>query len=612
MKNTTIGSVLLAATFASGCTFLFGTDDFLGEDAGQQQTDSGSQRDAGTLDSGPVDSGATDAGCIMMCSDTCTDTRRDPRHCGSCDNACPEAPENATATCTEGECGFVCNAGHDLVVGTCAPRPAPRPIAPMSTSTATSKRPTFRWELAPRNDGARVEICADRACTSVITSFNASGSHGTPNTDLPQGTVFWRLYGRMGSDTGPQPSPTWQVYIGHRDAATSQSWGLTLDVDGNGYADIIQRTDEGTFNVHLGSPAGLDTTASGTLASRGAGATTAGDVNGDGYTDVAIFDPLAASGTGRVYIYFGGPDLATSAPSATLIAPTGTVRFGSLVAGAGDVNGDGYADIVIVANGGKAYLYLGADSGVLDIPRAIPSPEGLEEPLFPNSIATAGDINGDGYADIVIGSTAFETGAGRALVYAGGPTGLSTSPLVLRGERIDEYQFGTSVSCAGDVNGDGYLEIIVGAPGADDGTGAAYLFFGSPDGLNTTPQILRGPTPYSGLHSYGRTVSGVGDLSGDGYDDFLITSPSTNSGNGTVYVYLGNPTDVNDLGPVLNGTDSSWTFGNVIHHAGDINGDGFTDVVLANSSTSFDDTPRTYVFFGEAGGIESTPRVVLP
>jgi hypothetical protein len=80
------------------------------------------------------------------------------------------------------------------------PRP-PRLVAPLSTATATSRRPTLRWILAANTDGAHVQICRDRACVSEVTTFDAGGSSGRPASDLPIGTVFWRAYGQQGTVT---------------------------------------------------------------------------------------------------------------------------------------------------------------------------------------------------------------------------------------------------------------------------------------------------------------------------------------------------------------------------------------------------------------------------
>ena len=171
---------------------------------------------------------------------------------------------------------------------------APRPIAPLSTATVTARRPTLRWALAAGTDGARVEICRDRACTILITSFDAAGPSGAPAADLPAGVVFWRLHGRAGGSVGTATGPTWEFTVGARTAAVNTSWGTTLDVNGDGYADLVVgasgvSTSTGRAYVYLGSATGLSGTPAtsltgpdGAYSDFGYSVASAGDVNGDG------------------------------------------------------------------------------------------------------------------------------------------------------------------------------------------------------------------------------------------------------------------------------------------------------------------------------------------
>src|SRR5207302_1566887 len=131
-----------------------------------------------------------------------------------------------------------------------------------------------------------------------------------------------------------------------------------------------------------------------------------------------------------------------------------------------DVNADGYADVIISApraggSGwpGRAHLYLGGPAGLAATPTTSIDPPAGEGGFFGHSVASAGDVNGDGYADAVIGASL----ANRAYVYHGGPSGLATAPATsLTGPSGAE--FGWSVASAGDVTGDGYADVIVGAP----------------------------------------------------------------------------------------------------------------------------------------------------
>ncbi len=118
---------------------------------------------------------------------------------------------------------------------------APRPIAPLSTATTTSQRPTFRWALAAGTDGAQVDICRDRACASVVTTFVASGARGAPSSALAAGVYFWRLHGAVNGAVGSDVSAVWEIAIGARSAPVDTSWGGGPDVNGDGYTASRRR-----------------------------------------------------------------------------------------------------------------------------------------------------------------------------------------------------------------------------------------------------------------------------------------------------------------------------------------------------------------------------------
>ncbi|HEY6460685.1 MAG TPA: hypothetical protein VIY73_11060, partial [Polyangiaceae bacterium] len=137
----------------------------------------------------------------------------------------------------------------------------PRPIAPVSVSFLTSRRPTFRWQLSSGTDGARVEVCADRACTRLVTSFEATGTQGAPGVDLPPGVVFWRLRGTSAGAAGATTSATWEAVVPPVSAPVSTAWGSMIDADGDGFADIV--VGDSDLNaptqhvyVHRGGPSG--------------------------------------------------------------------------------------------------------------------------------------------------------------------------------------------------------------------------------------------------------------------------------------------------------------------------------------------------------------------
>jgi Na+-transporting NADH:ubiquinone oxidoreductase subunit NqrB len=149
--------------------------------------------------------------------------------------------------------------------------------------------------------------------------------------------------------------------------------------------------------------------------------------------------------------------------------------FGISVASAGDVNGDGYDDVIVGAhlydapnpNAGKAYLYLGSSFGLETIALWTSSGDAQAYAHFGSSVASAGDVNGDGYDDVVIGSQLHDTpnaNAGKAYLYLGSSLGLQTSPAwTSSGDDQEQAYFGVSAAGAGDVNGDGYDDVVISA-----------------------------------------------------------------------------------------------------------------------------------------------------
>jgi hypothetical protein len=220
--------------------------------------------------------------------------------------------------------------------------------------------------------------------------------------------------------------------------------------------------------------------------------------------------------------------------------------FGYSVASAGDVNGDGYADAIVGAFGhdsrrGRAYVYHGSPSGLVDTPALTLTGEHYDD-YFGSSFASAGDVNGDGYADAIVGADGYidVIRQGRAYVYHGSGVGLEATPaLILTGENYGD-RFGRSVASAGDVNGDGYADVIVGALGHDSDHGRVCVYHGSPSGLVATPALtLTGENEYD---YFGGSVASAGDVNGDGYPDAIVGADLSldGSGQGRAYVYHGN------------------------------------------------------------------------
>jgi hypothetical protein len=211
----------------------------------------------------------------------------------------------------------------------------------------------------------------------------------------------------------------------------------------------------------------------------------AGDVNGDGYSDVILGAKGYNTTTGRAYIYLGG-SLMNNSADLTMTGETTGNYFGESVSSAGDVNGDGYSDVIVGAGGnsgyiGKAYIYLGGF--VMNNISDITMTGEIAINVFGSSVSSAGDINGDGYSDIIVGAYSYNSGAGRAYIFFGGSFMNNIADITMTAE-VDNNNLGISVSSAGDFNGDGYSDLIAGASGFNSAIGSANIYTGSAIGIN--------------------------------------------------------------------------------------------------------------------------------
>jgi len=258
----------------------------------------------------------------------------------------------------------------------------------------------------------------------------------------------------------------------------------------------------------------------------------AGDVNGDGYDDVIIGAPLWAAvvqPVGAAFLYLGSATGLPASPSWSVVGTQGYGYLGFAVAGAGDVNGDGFDDVAVgeplYVNGeireGRAQLFLGSGTGLAEAPVWMVEGDAAQARLG-EGLAGAGDVNGDGYDDLLVGEFKYGPEGGslsvdaKTLLFLGGAAGLAAGP---SGAPLK----GFFAAAAGDVDGDGRGDVIVGNPWEQVDLyreGVARLSLGSPGGVHRPPARL-----FEGNQSlswFAYACSAAGDVNGDGFDDIAI------------------------------------------------------------------------------------------
>jgi len=425
-----------------------------------------------------------------------------------------------------------------------------------------------------------------------------------------------------GSSAGLSANSVWSVTSDGSAVALGFSVCTAGDVNGDGYSDALVCGYSPKAYVYNGSPSGLTSSYnwsySGLAGSFGWTVAGAGDINGDGYSDVIIGAPDYYNGSftvGRFFIFNGSSDGLSSTPSfmkSGSNSGTTIYRIGRCAASAGDVNGDGYSDVAVgVSNGvfasysnGGVEVYYGSASGISASPSWSKS-SGVSQDEFGSSVATAGDLNGDGFSDIIAGAWKLNSESGAAYVFYGSQSGLSSDAGWTASGSYGSW-YGYSVSGAGDVNGDGYGDVVVGAPLLSS-YGGAYVYHGSSAGLSASPNWQF--VSFSANSRFGISVACAGDVNGDGFSDVLMGQSRYQIGAvyaGAVSCYYGSPTGLNTLYPEWFVTApneyNAFEFGGCVASAGDVNGDGYSDV-LVSAPNPFGDV---YFYYGSANGLPLT------
>ena len=315
------------------------------------------------------------------------------------------------------------------------------------------------------------------------------------------------------------------------------------------------------------------------------------DFNNDGFDDIVVGAPGLLGG--EVLVYFGGGAFDTT--------PDGTLDASGISLGVADFNDDGFGDVIAGSpadgvggvDAGRVDVFFGGAGATLDA-ESDWTARGASGDRLGTSVAGAGDVNGDGFGDIVVGAPGDQdTMNGRALVFFGAADPDTGADGSLLGDAAGDA-FGASVAWASDVNRDTFDDVIVGAPEAGGtpttGDGAATLFLG---GAGATFDEIADGT-FSGVaEEFGTAVLGLGDANGDGHGDFAVGAPRALGGVGRVYVFLGGNAIDSASDAQIEGDGTSAAFFGTTLGAGDFNGDGLGDL-----SAGFQFLGRVEVYLG--------------
>ncbi len=479
--------------------------------------------------------------------------------------------------------------------------------------------------------GIAGDVNADGFSDVIVGAYHYDGDGDT----VDEGRVY--LY--LGGAAGLSPSASWTDDGSQDGGRLGWAVGTAGDVNDDGYSDVVAgmpfydngQADEGAALAYYGSPVGLPADPNRTVEGDQAGAhlgwavDTAGDANGDGYSDIVVgapdYDDGAHTDFGQVRIYYGSAAGLGIAPGWSDPGTSSPAEFGSAVGTAGDVNGDGYSDIIVGnylgfgysgETGGGAYVYYGSATGPGTAPNW--SQYGKETAAaFGYTVGTAGDVNGDGYGDVIIGT--HTTARGWAALYQGGPSGLATAATWTARSASPGTGFGYAAGTAGDVNGDGFSEVVVGEPHYSNGQveeGRAYIYMGRSGSAGKTTAWTAESNQLDA--ALGNAVSTAGDVNGDGYADVVIGAYYYDNGEtdeGKVFAWYGSAQGLGLGGTPGNadwsveGNQSYAYLGYAVGTAGDVNGDGYADVAAGaygydNGQT---DEGRVYVYHGSSAGL---------
>lgn len=436
----------------------------------------------------------------------------------------------------------------------------------MASARLSVRAPTLQW-LAAR--GAQtVVVCRARLCdpSDVVWSARVEGSSARVPTQLAPGRYYWRV-SSLDSQGAMRSSATWSFHVPQRSAPVESVVGSFFDADGDGRDDVVAMTNY-RFATLYGEAARRDGWA---VSDRFAGiVASAGDLDGDGLSDASIgADCLGRSECdGRAFVRLGTRDRR----EATAFELHPDALSADWIGAAGDVDRDGFGDAIVVTHAAGLFVVHGGPTGAT---RRSParSIQGISPYFF--TTAAAGDVDGDGFGDIVAARS--EERAITVRVFFGAREGIDEARSVSLSLDASSA-FGPAVSGAGDVDGDGYADVLVGAqsPVVMNARGSFWVVYGGPrDRALSRRARLDGTVDNA---SIGNIVRGVGDVDGDGFDDVAASGGfvwGATMDRGVLQLFRGGASGVSHAATFSDGR----SFGHGIAGPTDLDGDGFFDVV---------------------------------
>lgn len=505
---------------------------------------------------------------------------------------------------------------------------------------SVSKTVRLRWETGVEADTYEVEVEQDcdthafRECpfASVDHAAVVRAGEWAPPT-LEPGRYFWRVRS-CASQCGEWSEV--RYFLAGQPAE---------DFDGDGLADIVVGSanhdnhagNEGSVFLYLTrrglAPVRLDNPDDEAGGKFGWSVALVGDVNGDGFADLAVGARGQEQNRGNVFVYYGGADAPTT-PDLRLRfdgAATDTdIAFGWSIAAAGDVDADGYADLVVGAphldggatDSGRVFVYHGGPAGLQTEPVELRGPQDQENAMFGEVMSGGGDIDGDGFVDLLVGAPRTDVVAddsGAVYLFSGHGDGLSSDRIVVLDNPSHTPaggRFGASLGVDGDFDGDGFADIVVGAA-EQSGGGEVYIWYGgatpgAPELVVTEPMAVDNS-------KFGATVAWFGDLDGDGRTELAVGAPRADgqhTDDGLVHLYSGRASRPNTLSfperVVGNpaGGEGGW-LGSALAGAGDIDGDGRADLLVGAHRQSNNQVGAAFVWYGTELDRWGAPDVVL-